>query len=135
MRRDINERFWEKVDKFGGCWVWTAAKTRGYGTFQTGDGTVAAHLFAYRSLVGPVPDGLQLDHLCRNRACVNPAHLEPVTAGENIRRSPLRGGLWRKRITHCPQGHPYDEANTYVNAGRRSCRACRRERARARRAA
>lgn len=84
---------------------------------------VYAHRIAYQLLVGPIPEGMQLDHLCRNRRCVNPDHLEPVTHAENVRRG-LSGAYLRAR-THCPKGHPYDQANTYVsNSGSRNCRAC-----------
>ncbi len=128
------ERFWEKVNKTDGCWEWTAASVRGYGVFRL-QGTrknTPAHRFAYELVKGPIPVGLQLDHLCRNPSCVRPDHLEPVTQAENARR-----GV-RAMQTHCHNGHPYDEANTYRgqdNRGRwhRRCRACHTEQERARR--
>ena len=76
-------------------------------------------------MVGPIPEGLVIDHLCRVRDCVNPAHLDVVTTGENTRRG-LRGVL----TTHCPKGHAYDELNTFIHHGSRDCRACARERKR-----
>ncbi|MDP2917085.1 MAG: HNH endonuclease signature motif containing protein [Dehalococcoidia bacterium] len=90
---------------------------------------VSAHKFAYETLVGPVPEGKELDHLCRNPPCVNPAHLEPVTHQENDIRG-IAGTVSAQRlrsITHCPQGHPYDLFNTYIHpkTGARMCRICR----------
>ena len=82
----VEERFWSKVNKTDTCWIWTAAKNQdGHGRFRHGR-LVLAHRFAYELLVGPIPKGLDLDHLCQNPACVNPAHLEPVTRKENTRR-------------------------------------------------
>ena len=109
-----------------GCWVFTGAKSRGYGVVRISRaaGNKVTHRVVYETLVGDVPEGLDLDHLCRNRACCNPSHLEPVTRSENLRRSPLVG---KRRVvkTHCPQGHPYDESNTYVTpSGGRMCRTC-----------
>lgn len=111
------------VDEVG-CWVWQGYRTaHGYGRI----GADYAHRLTYELVVGPIPDGLQLDHLCRNRGCCNPAHLEPVTMAENIRR-----GYGHGSETHCPQGHPYDEANTYrPKRGGRMCRTCKRNRDRA----
>lgn len=135
-QRPADERFWEKVRKeegAGACWLWTATKTQnGYGLFTTDGRTGPAHRFAYELLVGPIPDGMQLDHLCRVRECVNPDHLEPVTNDENIRRG-MKGEL----RTHCRNGHAYLPDNLIlepVGDGRtaRRCKVCREaQRARA----
>lgn len=114
-----------------GCWLWTRHVGKdGYAKVPFRASCRGAHRWAYELLRGPVPDGLQLDHLCRVRSCVNPAHLEPVTARENT----LRGKTITARnatTTHCPQGHPYDARNTWVHKGYRHCRECRRLNARA----
>lgn len=138
MSTTIDDRFWEKVDADGDCWVWTAAtNTSGYGQFSVGGKHQGAHRVAWELLVGPIPEGLQIDHLCRVKHCVNPDHLEPVSHAENFRRG-IRGAQDRAK-THCPQGHPYAGDNLYVHPdGRhRQCRACgaasaRRSRARMR---
>lgn len=125
-RPGIDPRFWAKVDiaDGDGCWAWTAALTAdGYGRFWHDGQVVRAHRYAYEQLVASIPDGLVLDHGCRNRACVNPSHLEPVTVVENTRRA-----VWPNALkTHCPAGHAYDALNTRVTTdGRRHCRRCER---------
>lgn len=136
-RRDPKARFFEKLTfPFSGCWEWCGSKLQcGYGEFWNGDRKMLAHRWSYEQFVGPIPADLELDHLCRNRGCVSPYHLEPVTRSENA----LRGltGHHRRReaehITHCPQGHEYDEVNTWLRPNRsgglsRHCRACERAR-------
>lgn len=129
----ILEMPWEHSIVGGPCWHWMGyIEQDGYGRVAIPAGPKRkyrkrqAHRVIYEILVGPVPPGLQLDHLCRNRCCCNPAHLEPVTAKENIQRSDLskRGQHWRDK-THCPQGHEYTPENTYLDKkGGRFCRAC-----------
>jgi len=122
--RTPQERFWAKVDKSGECWEWTASLSRGYGKFYLRGKYANAHRVSYEWLVGPVPDGLVLDHLCRNQACVRPEHLEPVTHMENCQRG-LQGAYLKAR-THCPDGHAYTAENTRRRrgTGQRSCKAC-----------
>ncbi len=125
------ERFWMKFQRNpdSGCWEWTAGKnSTGYGQFYFHLRLERAHRVAYTLLVGPIPEGLAIDHLCRNRGCVNPSHLEPVTNRENLLRGDTLPAA-NVRKTHCPQGHAYDEANTYITKrGLRMCKACSRER-------
>ena len=125
------DRFREKVEKQeNGCWKWTATiQNLGYGQFSVNGHLVLAHRFSYELVNGTIPDGYELDHLCRNRSCVNPAHLEVVTHSENGKRgnSGLHTAMKNWAKTHCPQGHPYDEANTYYWRGQRKCRVCSKE--------
>ena len=98
---------------------------KGYGRVYRDGRNHRAHKLAYEDAHGPVPEGLVLDHLCRNRACVNPAHLEPVTPAENLRRSPIAPATINRSKTHCPSGHEYSAENTRIDRdGWRRCRAC-----------
>ncbi len=128
MANGLPDRFWSKVaaEAKGGCWIWTAGTSRGYGQFFESGRMRPAHRISYEALVGPIPPDRDLDHLCRTRVCCNPMHLEIVTRRVNL----LRGETVTARnaaATHCPKGHPYDNANTGSNGpGRRRCRACDR---------
>ena len=149
--RPLSERFMDNVNVTDGCWLWTGSTVDGYGRVRSEGITDTAHRVSWTIHVGPIPDGMHIDHLCHNadptcvvwdecphRACVRPSHLEPVPPGENSRRAGLRQtalGLRKRRVTHCPYGHEYTEANSYLYRGRRHCRACSRRKAAARRAA
>ena len=134
----LPDRFWQKIEVSDlGCWVWTATRTYGYGKFRLSNPRrlANAHRIAYEALVGPIPEGLDLNHLCRNRACCKPAHLEPVPR----RLAELRGDTLpgaNLKVTNCPAGHPYDTENLIVRTRgeytSRECRACRRQADRAR---
>lgn len=135
-------RFMARIDRSNvdGCWPWTSYRLKtGYGTFQVNTSGPTcmklAHRLSYELWIGPIPDGLEIDHLCRNRWCVNPAHLEAVTRQENIRRSSspmvLKAANARRRAqTHCKHGHEYTHENTYVTyrlsgSAKRACRKCK----------
>lgn len=130
------ERFWAKVEVTDGCWTWSGhIKQSGYGAFGVRNREVRVHRFAYELLVGPIPDGLVIDHLCRNKLCVRPDHLEAVTQRENAMRgmSPI---AIAHRTNVCKRGHKLTPENVYVSArGCRACRACTRIRYIERRAA
>jgi hypothetical protein len=129
------ERFFAKVGgpDANGCWPWLASRKWGYGCFSLDGGKVQvrAHRYAYEVLVGPIPSGLQIDHLCRNRACCNPDHLEPVTgAVNNLRGEGIAARNARK--THCLNGHEFTSENTYRVKGGRACKPCQLRRDRER---
>jgi hypothetical protein len=135
LKRLFDKR--ERTDDPASCWLWvgsTNAPPKDYARLHAvGLKRTGAHRVAYELFVGPIPDGLDLDHLCRTPRCVNPFHLEAVTQRENIRRGTQ--GHDNRAKTHCPRGHAYDQANTYVNSrGQRMCRACGCERMRRARA-
>ncbi len=131
------ELFWEKVAfSIDGCWEWLAGCSGGYGQFRDGQRRVVAHRFAYEDLLEKIPLGLELDHLCKNKKCVNPKHLEPVTRKENRERGNLGVLTHFNRLkTHCPYGHPYNKDNTYIYTEARGgkgrlCLTCVRKRGR-----
>ncbi len=127
-QRDILER--SVVDRESGCWLWQAAISRnGYARIDIDNVAWYAHRLAYEVFKEPIPKHLEIDHLCRVRHCVNPEHLEAVTAKENSRRGDT--GLHNKAKTHCPRGHEYSGENLHINSkGERLCRACNRIRVR-----
>jgi len=130
----LNETtFWYYVQKTDKCWLWTAARNRrGYGYFnlkidKSNYKTVSAHRLSYHLAKGAIPEGLTLDHLCRNHSCVNPEHLEPVTNKENILRGSGACAI-NNRKTHCKRGHEFREGNIIHSKGKghRRCRTCQR---------
>lgn len=127
-RPSASERFWRKVQRGApdACWLWTGAKNgSGYGVFHYGNRMVPAHRWAYEAERGSVDGNLDIDHLCRNPSCVNPAHLEPVTHAENMARGHYGS------LTHCAHGHAFTEDNIYRRPGaptERRCRACMQRR-------
>lgn len=132
-RRPLEDRFWSKVVRGGEdeCWLWSGAIRSGYGFVNEGGRgrSLPAHRVSYELLVGPIPEGLTIDHLCRVRNCVNPRHLEPVTLSENVKRKPPAPPF-------CPQGHEFTAENTARSTnGGRICRTCKRSRDRQRRQA
>ncbi len=124
-------KFWSRVEFTRDCWIWKGDKfASGYGQFYVRTKAVYAHRFAWNQLIGVVPKGLELDHLCRNRACVRPAHLEPVPHRKNVIRGVSPAAV-NAHKTHCVNGHRFDERNTYrdPSTNNRSCRICVNDRA------
>lgn len=123
------ERFLAKVDRSGDCWLWTATiNASGYGSFSFGKTAALAHRASFELFVRRIAEGMELDHLCEVRHCVNPAHLEEVTHAENVRRTAQRQARRDAGATHCPRGHEFTPENTKSSAqGTRSCRQCSRD--------
>jgi HNH endonuclease len=130
------ERFFERTTKTDRCWLWNGyVMNAGYGAFSTRKGTELVHRWSYEYHIQPIPSKMTIDHLCRNKICVNPDHMEVVTRTENIRRCGLTGvALKESKKTHCPQGHSYAEygvrtPNGYTKFGTkkyaRRCNKCR----------
>ena len=128
-----DERFWAKVEKTEFCWLWRGwVMPNGYGRVKRDGRNYPVHRFAYEQVYGAIPEGLQLDHLCRTRHCVRFDHLEAVSQTTNI----LRGtgfSARNARKTHCAKGHPFDLLNTQSVALGRRCGLCHRDQERARR--
>jgi len=133
----LPKRFWDKVTisnthfyEGTPCWEWTASTDpAGYGSFWFNGKKKYVHRLSYEDVNGEVPEGLELDHLCRNRSCCNTNHLESVPPKENVRRSLVAfvAELKQRIKTHCPQGHKYSKENTYITPiGSRKCRSCHR---------
>ena len=140
----MEERFWGKVDKngpipeyrpdLGPCWIWQGTlDSHGYGVFRIGSRSdtstrnVKAYRLSYELSIGPIPQDKEMDHLCRNRPCINPLHLEPVARRENILRGQTFAAINAEKSL-CPKGHIYDLFNTGFYKGSRYCRRCNNER-------
>lgn len=126
---EVRERILAKVrrQEGGSCWVFTGSHSAGYPQIWWNGRQHLAHRVMYQITVGAIPAGNQIDHTCRLKSCVNPDHLEPVTPRENMLRAGMPAASYQLAKTHCPSGHPYDEANTYrTRAGHRLCRMCHR---------
>ena len=131
--RSLIERLMDNIspEPNSGCWLWMAQLSdKGYGAIKVNGRPRRAHRICYEEIVGPIPDGLHLDHLCRVRCCVNPRHLEPVTLQENLARG-LDNSRSRETYrtnmaarTHCLRGHEYNSKNTTAYNGKRQCRVC-----------
>ena len=127
LLEDPESRFFRSVDTrvVRGCWTWKSTARNGYGRITIHRRQVTAHRYSYEMFRGPIPRGLQLDHLCKNTLCVRPDHLEAVTQYENNMRSDSPASR-HARTTHCPKGHPYDEHGKINTKGSRECRICMR---------
>jgi hypothetical protein len=126
QRAPLAVRLLRQAAQDGECWSWTGAVSNTYGRIAAAQRTsYLAHRAAYETFAGPIPDGQQIDHLCRNRICINPAHLEAVTQQVNLARG---NGVYavNARKTHCKRGHEFTSENTLIQQGTRKCRACKR---------
>jgi len=124
----LEERTWTRIEKTDTCWLWTGALSNGYGIFTYRGKHYLVHRYIYELVVGSIPEGLTLDHLCRVRNCCRPEHLEPVPAAINKERGESPAAR-NARKTHCNRGHEFTEENTMRDAnGKRRCRRCNRER-------
>ena len=122
------DRLWNKVDATGDCWLWTASQRMGYGSFRYDGKLRYAHRLVYELLIGDIPNGLTVEHHCRVRTCVNPAHLSLMTSGDNSRNSPATSQSVNLRKTHCVKGHPYSPDNTIrLGDASRRCKKCANE--------
>jgi hypothetical protein len=119
------QRFWDQVEKTSTCWLWKGYKmASGYGRFGFNYKTLYAHRFSYELIKGDIPKGMVIDHLCKNRGCVNPDHMEVVTQRENLLRGDGFPALEAKQ-THCIKGHLFSKENTYMERNKRHCKRCR----------
>lgn len=128
---DDVRRFWRAVQRTSTCWIWIGSHVRssgGYGRFTFKERLLLAHRFSYEVFVGAIPQGMQIDHLCQRRECVNPDHLEVTSGITNLLRGNGQGAI-NARKTHCKRGHPFDDANTYLlpSGKGRACLICRKQ--------
>jgi hypothetical protein len=116
------------MDSKTGCWNWVRGNVKNYGRFTLNGVKVLVHHYTYQKTYGTIPDGLELDHLCRNPRCCNPAHLEAITHQENVARGnvAIANGIRGRMVTECLNGHSYTPENTYTHRNMRSCKVCRR---------
>lgn len=119
------QRFLSKVRFTPNCWVWEAGRLRaGYGVFYYHKKTVKAHRYSYETFRGDIPAGFVIDHLCMNKPCVNPVHLDAVTPRTNTMRSPIAPAYLNAQKTHCKRGHLFEEGSYWGVGRRRNCKAC-----------
>jgi len=123
LKKTTEQRFWEKVEKTDSCWNWIAATNNGYGIFKLNGKSVRSHRFSYELYKGKIPKGLTIDHLCRNRKCVNSEHLEAVTQKVNVLRGISIQAINARKI-YCINGHKFTPENTMKRKTGRMCRIC-----------
>lgn len=128
LRGSVEQRFWAKVAKSDDCWNWTGSISgRGYGRMQTpASSSSAAHRISYILHHGMIGDGMVVDHICRNKLCVNPAHLRAVTPKQNTLENSASVTAINAAKTHCAKGHPFSGDNLLAQPGERRCRQCQR---------